>query len=740
MKLLKHLWIMILLLVIFMTPLKAEAAESADAAGKASSYLLNLSPIDFAIIVIYFVAVLVIGFYLKKYTSTGEDFFLAGRKMTAWIAGLSFISANLSSLETMGWSAMAYQYGMLGAHAYLIGAIPAILFLAVVMMPFYYICRTHSVPGYLKLRYGESAGILAGISFTFLTVMVSGASMFAMAKILHLLLGWDMDVSIWVSSITVAIYVTLGGLLSAVFNEVLQYFLIWAGSLLIPILGLIQAGGWHKMMATIQENVKVIHPTVQNADFTSLWRNLGSFDTNPMGIDWFGMVFGLGLAVSFGYWCTDFLQVQRVMVAKDLRSAQNGTLIGAFLKMLVLLIVTVPGLLGLAVLLNPDGSPMVLVPESDPRAGITHHTFNDVLPLLMGHYLGPGLLGLGVTGMIAGFMSGMAGNISAFATVWTYDVYRPLFNKKASDKHYLAMGRWCAILGVLISIATAYALFFFSNILEYLQVLVFFFIVPLFGTVILGMLWKRATPAAGFWGFLTAILVSISMWVYVHTFPEGYRPQPKVSLGQGAVVTLEKIPTEMNSKIGKIIVESGTVSLVNVPVLLESGKPPVREGNFTIQATEVIILPILKEKDVEVQVQTLAPEVMLTETHQTGKFGVEGIPVILKPGVQVQSQTISERFSPSAFNPDHTKYIARSSKAKPMAVNMYSGWWSLVVCVLATVLVSLVTKPKPEIELKNLVMGLTPLPDEGPCAWYQKPILWAGLITVILVAINIIFW
>ncbi len=217
-----------------------------------------------------------------------------------------------------------------------------------------------------------------------------------------------------------------------------------------------------------------------------------------MGIDWFGMVFGLGLAVSFGYWCTDFLQVQRVIVAKDLRAAQNGTIIGAVLKMLVPIIVTIPGLLGLAVLLNSDGSPLVLVPESDPRANITHRTFNDVLPLLMGKYLGPGLLGLGVTAMIAGFMSGMAGNVSAFATVWTYDVYRTLFKRNASDAHYLTMGRWCSLLGVLMSIGTAYALFFFSNILEFLQVLIFFFIVPLFGVVIVGMLWKRATPAGAF--------------------------------------------------------------------------------------------------------------------------------------------------------------------------------------------------------------------------------------------------
>ncbi len=709
-------------------------------AGAGPSRLLTLSAVDLAIIVIYFLVVLAIGLYLRRFADTGEQFFMAGRQMTAWVAGLSFISANLSSLETMGWSAMAYQYGMLGAHAYLIGAIPAILFLAVVMLPFYYVCRTHSVPGYLQLRYGEGARAVAGLSFSFLTVMVSGASMFAMAKILNLLLGWDIHVSIWVSSLTVAIYVTLGGLLSAVFNEVLQFFLIWLGSLLIPILGLIDAGGWQNMLAAIQRNVKVIHPAVQNADFTSLWRNLGSFDSNPMGIDWFGMVFGLGIAVSFGYWCTDFLQVQRVIVAKDLRSAQNGTIIGAALKMMVPLIVTLPGLLGLAVLLHADGSPMVLVPESDARARITHHTFNDVLPLLMGRYLGPGLLGLGVTAMIAGFMSGMAGNDSAFATVWTYDVYKPLFRKSSPDSHYLAMGRWCSTLGVLISIAAAYALLWFSNILEFLQVLVFFFIVPLFGTVILGMLWKRATPAGGFWGFVTAIVASIGMWTYVHTFPEGYQPQPKLALAAGTVVSLEK---GAEGRLARIVVERGRVDALNVAI---PGSVPASADGARLSASRELTLsadtllpPTARQNGSEVGVQILAPDVALAQGGSE-RFGVEGVPVLLRPGVRVAYSSESSRFAPAAFNPAHTRLIARSEKAKPMAVNMYSGWWSFVVCVLVTALVSLFTRPKPDSELRNLVFGLTPLPDEGPCPWYQKPVLWAGVVAAGLVALNVLFW
>jgi SSS family solute:Na+ symporter len=732
-----------LFLFVLMSPLTAHAAE---AAGKTSSHLLTLSPIDLVIVVLYFVVVLAIGFYLKKRTSTGEDFFMAGRKMTAWIAGLSFISANLSSLETMGWSAMAYQYGMLGAHAYLIGAIPAILFLAVVMMPFYYICKTHSVPGYLKLRYGEGARALAGISFTFLTVMVSGASMFAMAKILNLLLGWDMNMSIWVSSITVGIYVALGGLLSAVFNEVLQFFLIWLGTLLVPILGIIHAGGWTKMMATIQENVKVIHPTVPAATFSHLWQDLGTFN-NPMGIDWFGMVFGLGLAVSFGYWCTDFLQVQRVLVAKNLRSAQNGTVIGAVLKMGVPLIVTIPGLLGLAVLLNPNGTPLVLVPESDVRANITNRTFNDVLPLLMGQYLGPGLLGLGVTAMIAGFMSGMAGNVSAFATVWTYDVYRPLLNKNASDRHYLTMGRWCSILGVLISIGTAYALFYFSNILEFLQVLVFFFIVPLFGTVILGMLWKRATPAGGFWGFLAAIVFSMSMWVFVHTFPEGSQPLPTAVLGNGAVVSIVKVPLVINDspdgdgeEVQQVIVESGEVKTTNVDIPLETGKTQTAAGRNLVPQTGLTLAGKQGEGTGAKALRVLVPDAVYANTKEHTKFGVEGVSLVLKPGVAIQAAHVSKKFDAASLNPAHTKYVARSEKAKGMAVNMYSGFWSLVVCMGVTILVSLFTKPKPEAELKDLVFGLTKIPAEEVGPWYSSPKLWAGVVFIVLVAINIIFW
>src|SRR5208337_3535113 len=438
----------------------------------------HLSTVDLIIIVFYFVLVLAIGFYLKEHANTGEDFFLAGREMTAWIAGLSFVAANLGALEMMGWAASAYQYGILAAHWYWIGAIPAMLFLGLVMMPFYYISKTHSVPGYLKLRFGEASRALSAICFGFMTVLMSGINMYAMALVMKVVLGWDINFSIWVSSITVAVYVTLGGLRSAIFNEVLQFILIWAGALVIPVMGLIEAGGWSNLKAQIAVRA--------SSEYTHLWSTLGSFKDNPMGIHWTGIVLGLGFVISFGYWTTDFLVVQRVLSAKDLRAAKMAPIIGAAFKMFVPFIIILPGLLALAVL------PQKLMGEADAVAS-GGHSYNEVLPLMLARYAGPGLLGLGITALIAGFMSGMAGNVSAFTTVWTYDIYRALIRKDGTDEHYVKMGRWTTIVGVLISVGTAYLVMSYLSIMDYVQALFSFFIAPLFGTVVLGMLWKRTS-------------------------------------------------------------------------------------------------------------------------------------------------------------------------------------------------------------------------------------------------------
>jgi SSS family solute:Na+ symporter len=556
--------------------------------------LMTLSTVDLAIIVLYFMAVLGIGFYLKKFTKTGEDFFLAGREMTAWIAGLSFLAANLGSLELMGWAASAYQYGILAVHWYWIGAIPAMLFLGIVMIPFYYISKTHSVPGYLKLRFGEPARALSAISFGLMTVFMSGINMYSMALVMKVVLGWDIHVSIWISSITVMLYVGLGGLLSAIFNEVLQFVLIWLGAMLISIIGLIEAGGWDGMVARI-------HANFPQGDYTHAWRTLGSFQDNPMGINWVGIVFGLGAVISMGYWTTDFLVVQRVISAKDLRAAKLAPIIGAAFKMCVPFIVILPGLLGLAVL------PEHLMPESQAIA-TGGHSYNEVLPIMLARYCGPGLLGLGITALIAGFMSGMAGNVSAFATVWTYDVYRAMFNKNATDSHYVSVGRWCTFWGVLASIGTAYMVMSFASIMDYVQALFSFFIAPLFGTVLLGMLWKRASPAGGFWGLAAGTASSIGMWAWVYV--------------------------------------------------------------------------------------------------------------------------------------DHSaiRYVALSPYAKDMAENMFRALWSWIICVIVTVVVSLMTRPKPEKELVNLVYGCTDIPSEGHLPMWQRPAFWAGIVAAVFVALNIIFW
>lgn len=466
--------------------------------------LISLSFPDLLIISVYFVMVLGIGFYLKRFANTSSDFFLAGREMSAWVAGLSFLSANLGALELMGWSAASYQYGILAAHFYWIAAFPAMVFLGLVMMPFYYISRTHSVPGYLQLRYGEATRALSGISFALMTVLMSGINMYAMALVMKVVLGWNIHFSIWVSSLTVAAYVTLGGLFSAIFNEVLQFFLIWLGVLVVPILGMIEVGGWSALVAKI-------HERVGSDDYVHLWSTLGTFSGNPMGVNWTGVLFGLGGVIAFGYWTTDFLVVQRAMAAQDLRSAKLAPIIASYFKMIVPVIVILPGLLALVVL------PFKLVPESIVHPGL--HSYNEVLPLMLARYCSPGLLGLGVTALIAGFMSGMAGNVSAFATVWTYDIYQPYIRKSESDAHYVKIGRWCTILGVIISIATAYFVTQFKSIMDYMQALVSFFIAPLFGTVILGMLWKRTTPKGGFWGLLAGTVSSIAMYALVKTNP-----------------------------------------------------------------------------------------------------------------------------------------------------------------------------------------------------------------------------
>lgn len=570
----------------------------------AASQLISLKPVDITILVLYFAVVIFIGFYVKGSTNTSEEFFLAGREMSAWIAGLSFVSANLGSLELMGWAGSAYQYGILAMHWYWIGAIPAMLFLGIVMMPFYYISKTHSVPGYLQLRFGEGARGLSAASFAFMTILMSGVNMYAMAVVMQTVLGWNITFSIWVGAVTVAIYVMLGGLRSAIINEVLQFVLIWAGAALIPILGLIETGGWANLKMQIAHNVG-------SNDYTHLWSTLGHFKDNPMGINWVGIVFGLGAIISFGYWTTDFLVVQRVLSANNLRAAKMAPVIGAAFKMAVPLIVILPGLLALG--LMSHGLPAYHLVPADVAAKTGQSSYDQVLPLMLIRYCGPGLLGLGITALVAGFMSGMAGNVSAFSTVWTYDIYGAYLNKRASDQHYVFMGRMSTVVGMLISIGTAYLVMRAASIMDYVQALFSFFIAPLFGTVILGMLWKRATATGGFLGLLAGTASSIGMFIYTST------------------------------------------------------------GSAAHKATAL-------------------------------------------------------------------SHIALSRDAQPMAENMFRALWSWLICVGVTVLVSLFTKPKTDAELNGLVYGATVIPHDGARTLFQKPIFWAGVVAIVFIALNIIFF
>ena len=461
---------------------------------------IKLGGLDYLILLTYFAFVLGIGWLLKRRMKASTDFLLSGRSIPAWVTGLAFLSANLGAQEVIGMAASGAKYGIMTSHFYWVGAIPAMVFLAIFMMPFYYGSKARSVPEYLKLRFDEKTRGFNAISFAVMTVFSSGISLHALAKLLELLLGWDYNMSIVISALIVLVYIFLGGLTSAIYNEVLQFFMIVLGFAPLVFLALKDVGGWSALkekLIPVAQSALVPGTADQHyaaGTWTQSWAHMGSYDQNPMGADWFTMVAGLGFVLSFGYWCTDFLVVQRALAANSMSAARRTPLIAAVPKMLFPALVILPGMIAIA-LQQAGGNIIPLAKDGSPD-------FNMTIPALLAKYLPTGLLGIGFTALMASFMSGMAGNVTAFNTVWTYDIYQSYIKPKESDGHYLWMGRFATVFGIIISIGCAYLASKFNNIMDMLQLVFGFVNAPLFATFLLGMFWKRTTGHGAFWGLL----------------------------------------------------------------------------------------------------------------------------------------------------------------------------------------------------------------------------------------------
>ena len=524
---------------------------------------MNLTAIDWVIMFLYFAFVLGIGIFLKRFMKTSTDFFLAGRSLPAWVCGIAFMAANLGAVEVIGMGASGAKYGIATSHFYWIGAIPAMVFVGLFMMPFYYGSRARSVPEFLRLRFDEKTRAFNAISFAVMTIFSSGISMYAMAKliqILHILdvplakmglpVSWSFHLSIFISALIVLGYVFLGGLTSAIYNEVLQFFLIVAGFLPLVLLGLKDVGGWSGLKTRLPET------------FTHSWLGMTNPHNNPLGVEWCGLVMGLGFTLSFGYWCTNFLVVQRAMAAGSMTDARRTPLIAAVPKMFFPALVILPGMIALALpstheavtvngevqmqTVSEDGKGLIPVkldvatgkPALD-RNGKPILDYDLAIPNLLLHYFPTGILGLGLTALLASFMSGMAGNVTAFNTVWTYDIYQSYIHKGASDKHYLHMGQFATVFGVLFSIAAAYAANSFNNLMDFLQLVFAFVNAPLFATFLLGMFWKRTTGHGAFVGLLCGTVAAA-----LHhglSLPQG----DSIGIKGGWITVLHNYPSEM---------------------------------------------------------------------------------------------------------------------------------------------------------------------------------------------------
>jgi solute:Na+ symporter, SSS family len=532
----------------------------------------ELAPIDYAVMAVYFAAVLGVGWGLRRLTRTSTDFFLSGRSLAPWITGLAFISANLGAQEVIGMGASGAKYGIATSHFYWVGAIPAMVFVGLFMMPFYYGSRARSVPEYLRLRFDEKTRTLNAVSFAVMTIFSSGVSMYAMGKLLNLLLGWSFDASMLVAAAIVLGYVLLGGLTSAIYNEVLQFFLIVFGFAPLVALGLHAVGGWDGLTAKLAE--AAVSRGLPAGAYTHTWSTMGDAAHNPIGVEWVGLVMGLGFVLSFGYWCTDFLVVQRAMAAESMTAARRTPLIAAVPKMLFPFLVVLPGMIALAfgahggaggglipAKLAADGAPLL------DSAGRVVLDYDLATPMMLVRLFPSGMLGLGLTALLASFMSGMAGNVTAFNTVWTYDIYQSHIRRGASDAHYLWMGRVATVGGIALSVAAAYVASAFNNIMDLLQLVFAFVNAPLFATFALGMFWRRTTGHGAFTGLVAGTLAAA-----VHhglTLPAGVQ----VGVKGGYLGVLHTYPSELAQTFWTAIAAWTTCFVITILVSLATKAP-----------------------------------------------------------------------------------------------------------------------------------------------------------------------
>ncbi len=462
---------------------------------------LDVNFFDYTILAVYFALVIAIGVMARRAIATSEDFLLSGRSLPAWVTGLAFISANLGAIEILGMAANGAQYGVSTVHFYWIGAVPAMVFLGIVMMPFYYGSRVRSVPEFLRRRFNAPTHLFNAWSFAAAAVLTAGVNLYALALVIHALIGWPTWLSIVVSAGFVLAYITLGGLSGAIYNEVLQFFVIIAGLVPLVVIGLNDVGGWSGLQRKINK-----------PEFFNSWSgtHLGHW-TNPLG-DWFGIVMGLGFVLSFGYWTTNFAEVQRALSAKDLSAGQRTPLIGSFPKIFIPGLTIVPGLIAIAVL-----------PKFGSAKGLA---YNDAIPALMNKYLPNGTLGIALAGLLAAFMAGMAANVSSFNTVFTYDIWQTYFVKDRPDRYYLTVGRVVTVVGIVIGIGTAFIASGYTNIMNYIQLLFSYFNAPLFATFIIAMFWKRASPWAGVSGLAAGTLGAFLMHIFgfniAYFYPGGH--------------------------------------------------------------------------------------------------------------------------------------------------------------------------------------------------------------------------